>query len=362
MGKNALDKTANDKRNLRPTKKQIVLLIVGAFLATIVIGVIILAPVIVMGNKVIKEDTVQPDVYLTEWMSFISDDAPIRNIAIPGSHDSGCYDMPYYAATQDLTIGEQLARGVRYFDIRINNSSDGYVVYHGPVNGVSYDGILDDIAAFVNAHPSEFLILDFSHFKNDSEAEVFARFEQAVGVERLLVNDTEDPVAYVDSLTLGDVRGKILVLVDRDETNFGGKDYLFERTGDKDEYPDSVLTSLYEKYYNAKPAKQFVEKVVPMYFEQFATEINEGLFVLQAQLTDMAFVFGPRYREGVLVDMMNDFVRSLADSEYLAFTNIIMRDFVTCEKCALTVNLNFAKGYANPDTADEFAAGIAEYI
>ena len=361
MGKNALDKTANDKRNLRPTKGQIMLLIVGAVLVTIVIGVIILAPVISAGNKVIKEDTFQPDVYLTEWMSFISDDAPICKIAIPGSHDSGCYDMPYYAATQDLTIGEQLARGVRYFDIRVNNSSDEYVIYHGPVKGVSYDSVLADISAFVNAHPSEFLILDFSHFKNDSEAEVFARFERAVGTERLIVNDSSDPVGYVDSLALGDVRGKILVLIDRDETDFDGKDYLFERTGDKDEYPDAVLTSLYKKYYNAKSAKYFVEKVVPMYFEQFA-EIDEGIFVLQAQLTDMAFVFGPRYREGVLIDMMNDYVRSLADSKYIGYANVIMRDFVTCEKCALTINLNFAKGYVNPDTAEEFAAGIAEYI
>lgn len=56
----------------------------------------------------------------------------------------------------------------------------------------------------------------------------------------------------------------------------------------------------------------------------------------------MAFVFGPRYREGQLIGYMNDFVRDLAESENLPYVNIIMRDFVDCEKCALTVRLNIA--------------------
>ncbi len=72
----------------------------------------------------------------------------------------------------------------------------------------------------------------------------------------------------------------------------------------------------------------------------------------------MAFVFGPRYREGQLIGYMNDFVRDLAESENLPYVNIIMRDFVDCEKCALTVRLNIAKGYVKTDLAEQFADGI----
>ena len=77
--------------------------------------------------------------------------------------------------------------------------------------------------------------------------------------------------------------------------------------------------------------------------------------MLQCQLTDTALVFGPRYREGKLIELANDFVEGLYDDkENLQYINIVMRDFVTCEKSALTIRLNFAKGYASADS--EFAA------
>ncbi len=79
--------------------------------------------------------------------------------------------------------------------------------------------------------------------------------------------------------------------------------------------------------------------------------------MLQCQLTDTALVFGPRYREGKLIELANDFVKGLYDDkENLQYINIVMRDFVTCEKSALTIRLSFAKGYASADS--EFAAEI----
>ena len=87
--------------------------------------------------------------------------------------------------------------------------------------------------------------------------------------------------------------------------------------------------------------------------------------MLQCQLTDTALVFGPRYREGKLIERANAFVEGLYDdAENLPYINIVMRDFVTCEKSALTVRLNIAKGYAPAggefaDALDAFA-GIDE--
>lgn len=57
------------------------------------------------------------------------------------------------------------------------------------------------------------------------------------------------------------------------------------------------------------------------------------------------------------VELANDFEKGLYDDkENLQYINIVMRDFVTCEKSALTIRLNFAKGYASADS--EFAAEI----
>lgn len=208
------------KNALFPTKKQIVLMIIGAVLLTVLLAAVILAPIIVMGNKKIVKDTATPSPVLTEWMNYISDSAPICDIAIPGSHDSACYGMPYYAETQDLTIGEQLERGVRYFDIRVNNSKDGYVIFHGPVNGASYLDVLKGIDEFTDTHPSEFLILDMSHFKNGSEPMVFSLLEETLGDKILRLYRSEFSNKTVSEITLGEVRGKCLILTDASETDY----------------------------------------------------------------------------------------------------------------------------------------------
>ena len=344
--------------------KKILVIVLLALLALIVLLAVVLAPVIVNGNKVIVRDTAEPSYELENWMSYISDDAPVTSVAIPGAHDSGCYDeMNYVAATQDLSLADQLARGVRYFDIRINNSKDGLVVYHSIVNGVPYTDLLEDISEFFFSHPEEFLILDFQHFKNDSEEQVFAMLEEAIGTENFVVNDTElGDAEFVDSLTVGDVRGKCFIYYDPEETDYEGGDYLFQRGKDLEEFPELSLISLYKRGKNGRAARAFAEKVLPGYVEEFREDFGKGFFVLQAQLTDTTAIFGPRYREGRGIEHINNFVKGLVGSEMLKDINIVMRDFVTCEKSAITVSLNLAKGFVKSELAAEFEQAMAAYI
>ncbi len=347
------------KKLTKQQKKKVALITVGSFLGLIAVLVVILAPIIAVGNEVIVEDTVQPNGYLTEWMKYIDDDAVVTDLAIPGSHDSGCIEMPWYAATQDLTFAEQLDRGVRYFDIRVNDDGD-LVIFHSIVNGVSYESVLKDIDEFMDAHPSEFLVLDFSHFKNDSEEKVFALLDEMVSAEKV-VNDSNIPdTTFLDNLTLKEARGKLIVFINPEKTDYSDRDYFFYKNGDKvGEDADTIYASLvspYKKFWNGKSAEKFTDDILYRYINTFK-EIDRGFFVLQCQLTDTALVFGPRYREGKLIDLANDFVEGLYDDEEnLPYINIVMRDFVTCEKSALTIRLNFAKGYASADS--EFAAAI----
>lgn len=353
------------KRKLTASEKgKIALIVLGSFFGLIALLTVILAPIIVEGNKVITRDSAEPNDALTEWMSYISDDAPVTRLAIPGSHDSGCSGMPWYAETQDLNLAEQLARGVRYFDIRVNKKGGDLVIFHGPVNGTDYVELLYQIDGFMDAHPSEFLILDFSHFKNDSESEVFRLFDEIVSAERV-VNDTcMTDSEYLDSLTLGDVRGKCVVFVDPEETEFCCRDYLFFKMGDEVEAGQEdafSLVSPYKKLWNGSSAKKLTDKILDRYIDTFKG-IDSGFFVLQCQLTDNALVFGPRYREGKLIERANDFVRALYNNaEDLPYINIIMRDFVTCEKTALIVGLNIAKGWVSGEKAESFAASLAEF-
>lgn len=121
------------------------------------------------------------------------------------------------------------------------------------------------------------------------------------------------------------------------------------------------LVSPYKKLWNGSSAKKFTDKILDRYIDTFKG-IDSGFFVLQCQLTDNALVFGPRYREGKLIERANDFVRALYDNaEDLPYINIIMRDFVTCEKTALIVRLNIAKGWVSGEKAESFAASLAEF-
>ena len=348
------------KKLTKQQKKKVALITVGSFLGLIAVLVIILAPIIAVGNEVIVEDTVQPNGYLTEWMKYIDDDAVVTDLAIPGSHDSGCIEMPWYAATQDLTFAEQLERGVRYFDIRVNDKGGDLVIFHSVVNGVDYEGVLRDIDEFMDAHPSEFLVLDFSHFKNDSEAKVFALLDEMVSAEKVVNDSNILDTTFLDNLTLKEARGKLIVFINPEKTDYSDRDYFFYKNGDKvGGDADTIYASLvspYKKFWNGKSAEKFTDDILYRYINTFK-DIDRGFFVLQCQLTDTALVFGPRYREGKLIDLANDFVEGLYDDEEnLPYINIIMRDFVTCEKSALTIRLNFAKGYASADS--EFAAAI----
>ncbi len=267
------------KKLTKQQKKKIALITVGCFFGLIAVLVVILAPIIAVGNKVIAEDTVQPNEYLTEWMKYIDGDAPVTDLAIPGSHDSGCIEMPWYAATQDLTFAEQLERGVRYFDIRVNDKGGDLVIFHSVVNGVDYEGVLRDIDEFMDAHPSEFLVLDFSHFKNDSEEKVFDLFDEIVSAERV-VNDTNiADTEFLDALTLDDVRGKVIVFITPDETDYRDRDYFFYKNGDEvGEDADTIYASLvspYKKFWNGKSAEKFTEDILYRYIDTFK-DIDRG--------------------------------------------------------------------------------------
>lgn len=333
------------KKLTKQQKKKVALITVGSFLGWIAVLVVILAPIIAVGNEVIVEDTVQPNGYLTEWMKYIDDDAVVTDLAIPGSHDSGCIEMPWYAATQDLTFAEQLDRGVRYFDIRVNDDGGDLVIFHSIVNGVSYESVLKDIDEFMDAHPSEFLVflvLDFSHFKNDSEGKVFALLDEMVSAEKVVNDSNILDTTFLDNLTLKDARGKLIVFINPEKTDYSDRDYFFYKNGDKvGGDADTIYASLvspYKKFWNGKSAEKFTEDILYRYINTFK-DIDRGFFVLQCQLTDTALVFGPRYREGKLIDLANDFVEGLYDDEEnLQYINIVMRDFVTCEKSALTIS------------------------
>src|ERR1043165_5400306 len=80
-----------------------------------------------------------------DWMADLADTKMIAELSIPGTHDSGArFDLTQgVSKTQNLTIAEQLAAGVRYFDIRCRHVADQFLIYHGAVDqNQTYDEVL----------------------------------------------------------------------------------------------------------------------------------------------------------------------------------------------------------------------------
>ncbi len=297
-------------------------------------------------------DDATPTAEMSSWMSYIKDETLLKDVVIAGSHDSGCEEMMWMTKTQDLPIKQQLACGTRYFDIRVCKEDGELTIFHDIIRKGSFMTILEDITAFIKANPTETLVLDFQKFEDDVELEVASLVENYLA-GMLVEGEGDDDTSFINSLTLADCRGKCVVFWGKASGEEFEKPFIFMRNNDSGTRAYSTLQSYYTSDLNGLKSAEFIEKGLSTYL-QMRKQNLDGLFVLQGQLTDLAKIFGPKLLEATHTDKMDDYVKSLATSPELEYINIIMRDFVTPHKNALTISLNLAKGNVKQDCVEQF--------
>lgn len=109
----------------------------------------------------------------SKWMSSIDDSVYLSSLTIPGTHDSAAYGSSWpFVSTQTLSIDEQLASGIRYFDLRCGLVSDELQMVHGQaLLNRTLVSVLDSMYTFLTARPSEALIVQIKQDRlptNDS--------------------------------------------------------------------------------------------------------------------------------------------------------------------------------------------------
>jgi len=334
------------KKTMKKSGK-IALWVVGVILFLIIVTVSALACV---AAGAVSDNPMKDDY--SDWMSYIDDGILLKNAVIPGSHDAATKSMIWMGETQSLTVGEQLRCGVRYFDVRIKKTDDGYVIFHGPLNGPEADGVFDDVAEFLSKHADETVILDFQHFKDGSESWVAEKTENVLG-DYLVRNDGKVTDAeFIDGLTIGAARGKCLVFWGRADENIE-KDFLFLRNDDEGNREGSCLQSYYNADLNEGSSADYVENSLQIYIDKYK-ETNKGMFVLQGQLTDALYVFGPKFREATHANRMSNYIKNLSEHKDFGYINIIMRDYMNSEKAAEIIALNYRKGTVKEGKREEF--------
>jgi len=329
---------------------KIALVAVVVLVADIVLAAAIAALAMHVLSRTLSDGSKAPEeqmgLTLDNWMAAIEDDTLVTDIAMGGSHDAGCMDMMWAYQTQNTSIAEQLQAGTRYFDIRVANDAGTLRVFHADLFGPEFLPILADVRAFLEANPSEVLLLDFQHFYGsdavtDSEERTYDAVKDALS-DLAVRNDTGDAdLAFIKGLTLADCRGKCIVFWGGDES-YCREDWIFLRDNDEGTRAGSTLHSYYRTEYNTRPSSEYIAECLPEYWRR-NEESEGGVFVLQGQLTDKLYVFGPANQEVRHADNMNAYLRAL-DEDKIDRVNVVMRDFVTPRKNVITISLNLKKG------------------
>lgn len=189
-------------------------------------------------------------------MREVSDSTPLSALSIPGTHNSPTYHRALPSVRCQVTpVREQLKRGVRFLDIRVqpehptNPAKDGLILVHG-VFPISLTGprhfriLVDEVLSFLAKNPSETVIMSVKREgpgkATDAQLGRILRDHYA--------NDNHQWFTAPRVPFLGEARGKI-VLVRRfglDESlhaEWGGAGWGIDASAWADNTPNSTCPS-----------------------------------------------------------------------------------------------------------------------
>ena len=146
------------------------------------------------------------------WMSGLADDTPVTGLSIPGAHDAASATITAYkrwTRTQELDIAGLWNCGVRAFDLRPAWVDGNMGLYHDKYSAhVGFKTVMDAIILALERHPGEGAVVIIRH---EEEADGNAP-EWATGMGTILADIRPRLAEWRPNLTLGELRGKILVL------------------------------------------------------------------------------------------------------------------------------------------------------
>ena len=280
-----------------------------------IVAATLLATSFIGFSGIVKQKS-KSDKY-ADWMSKLDDNVSLRNINMPGSHDTmALYSVADLAGQcQSLSLQDQLNLGVRFLDIRLKEDHDKLKAVHGFIDQkVSFEKITKIIETFIEKHPTEFIIMSIKEEADPSKSEL--PFEGALRPylnNDIYLKDTELPSK------LGDVRGKVLLLSRYKDSTIGVPAY----EGWEDSKSFTLPNDIYvQDTYQITSAEQKQEEIVKCFNEAgHALKIN----FLSAYRTD---AFPPSYAVSSGKDInpwINEEINKYNDR------NIVLYDFVTEE-------------------------------
>ncbi|WP_371494287.1 phosphatidylinositol-specific phospholipase C [Kitasatospora sp. NBC_00374] len=145
-----------------------------------------------------------------DWMGALPSDSWLSRLTVPGTHDTCSLHGGPITQTQTLSVPDQLAAGVRFFDIRCRLIDGVFAIHHGPVfQEIFFGDVLNQCQDFLAHHPQESVLM---RVKQEYSTAAAADFRSVFEGYRarwsgLMWGENRIP-------RLGEVRGRIVLLAD----------------------------------------------------------------------------------------------------------------------------------------------------
>lgn len=165
-----------------------------------------------------------------DWMADLPDNMFVSHVSIPGAHDfatgegwmlKSAVTGPANSTCQSGKMQELIDGGVRGLDIRpgyynsLSAASRNLYFCHGTdITDVTFQSGIQKLVDFLTAHPSEFFVIHIFRGNDASNSDKAAEIYRSV-----LENHQDYVVDFKPNLTVGEARGKMLLLV-RDRASY----------------------------------------------------------------------------------------------------------------------------------------------
>ena len=252
-----------------------------------------------------------------DWMKSLDDNTSLREVNMPGSHDTmALYSIADFAGQcQSLSLKEQLNLGVRFLDIRLKEDHNKLKAVHGFIDQkASFASITKTIESFLEKHNDEFIIMSIKEEADASNSnKPFEECLKGYLENEIYLKDTALPNK------VGDVRGKVLLLSRYADSTIGIPSY----NGWADSASFTLPNDIYvQDTYQITSKEQKQEEIVKCFNETgHALKIN----FLSAYRTN---TFPPSYAVSAAKDInpwINNEISKYDDR------GIVLYDFVTEE-------------------------------
>ncbi|KAI5821168.1 PLC-like phosphodiesterase [Pyronema omphalodes] len=174
---------------------------------------------------------------LVRWQSKISDSVPISSLSLPGTHNTMAYRATYPIPTQIFgwqcqhnSLRQQLEKGVRYLDLRLEHRHNKFRLHHGLAQlDFSFTRVIRTLERFYEVSPDETLIIRMAcnncHEKSSRKGHN-GNTREFWDTMRWYMEENPDTKNFFSKRlymgdgipTLGEARGKIIPL----QANAGG--------------------------------------------------------------------------------------------------------------------------------------------